>query len=593
MLIKYSGKNKFIFVANTKCASTSIEHSKIAEISDIKLSYGRARIGRHMSIDDIYEKFNFVFEEFKFNEFFKFGVIRDPLDWVVSWFNFTSRPELRDPKHRYHKNYTGEMTFTEFWHLKKNTGFLKLPQNNMFFSIKSESIRVDYLARQEKLLEDFSLIQDILGLDSLKIPKINESSVRRINPNDVEDSFKEEIREKYRSDYDLIEHLESFNSKGLEFFKHRIVTSNIEIINRQPIRLIFDKECSTQENKEVFIKMTEQSSTSSSKKLCQDNLDPHFQPYSKEFCEVLGPNPEFTKLVETDAHEGSVYVKKWNAVVFTTVPQSINIPLPNYKNVAIKKLSLNDKKVSVVRESSNMANGMTLDCNGDLLICEQGTKSTPARISRLDLNNPECTKTIVQEWFGLPFNSPNDIVVKRDGTIWFTDPSYGFLQKFKDAPLVGDFVYRYDPETNFLSVVADSFNKPNGLAFSPKEDVLYITDSGAIQEPGSYHVELPHHIRAFDVKDSRYLVNDRLFAVVTPGIPDGIKVDTEGRVYTSSADSVQVFNNKGDLIGKILVDGVANFTFGGPDNNILYMMADTAIYAATLEAKGAKPNLDV
>lgn len=333
--------------------------------------------------------------------------------------------------------------------------------------------------------------------------------------------------------------------------------------------------------------MTAHSSTSSGKKLCQGDLDPHFQPYSEEFCKVLGPNPKFTNLVKTDAHEGPVYVKDWNAVVFTTVPQSMNIALPNYKDVVIKKLSLHDKQVSVFRKSSNMANGMTLDRHGCLLICEQGTKSTPARISRLNLKNPECIETVVQEWFGLPFNSPNDIVVKRsDGTIWFTDPSYGFLQKFKDAPQVGDFVYRYDPETKFLSVVADSFNKPNGLAFSPDELVLYITDSGAIQEPGSYHVDLPHHIRAFDVKDDRHLVHDRLFAVVTPGIPDGIKVDTEGRVYTSSADSVQVFNKEGDLMGKILVNGVANFTFGGEGNNILYMMAGTAIYAATLQAKG-------
>jgi gluconolactonase len=334
--------------------------------------------------------------------------------------------------------------------------------------------------------------------------------------------------------------------------------------------------------------MTAQSSTSSSKKLCQGDLNPHFQPYSEEFCEVIGSNPEFTMLVETDAHEGPVYLKNCNAVLFTTVPQSTNIPLPNYKNVAIKKLSLDDNQVLVFRESSNMANGMTLDRQGRLLICEQGTKSTPARISRLSLNNPESIETVVQEWFSLPFNSPNDIVVKSDDTIWFTDPSYGFLQKFKDAPLVGDFVYRYDPKTKSLSVVADSFNKPNGLAFSPKEDVLYVTDSAAIQEPGSYHVNLPHHIRAFDVKnDGRHLVNDRLFAVVTPGIPDGIKVDTEGRVYTSSADSVQVFSTEGDLIGKILVNGVANFTFGGPSNNILYMMADTAIYAATLQARGA------
>ena len=283
-------------------------------------------------------------------------------------------------------------------------------------------------------------------------------------------------------------------------------------------------------------------------------------------------------------------MRDWNAILFTTVPRSTNIPLLGYKKVAIKKLSLDDNQVSVWRPSSNMGNGMTIDREGHLLICEQGTKSTPARISRLELKNQQI-ETVVDQWWGLPFNSPNDIVVKSDGTIWFTDPSYGYLQGFKNAPLIGNFVYRYDPKTEFLSVVANSFNKPNGLAFSPHEDILYINDSGAIQEPGSYYVNLPHHIRAFDVKDGRHLVNDRLFAVVTPGVSDGLKVDTKGRVYSSSADGVQVFNQQGDLIGKILVEdelaqGVANFTFGSSDNKVLYMMADKAIYAAKLEAQG-------
>lgn len=224
MLIKYSGKNKFIFVANTKSASTSIEQSKIAEISDIKLT--EPVIGKHMSLEDIYGKFNFLFEEFNFNEFFKFGVIRTPLDWVVSWFNYISRPELRDPKHRFHQNYAGEMTFSEYWHLNKNKTFFP-PRSNIFFP-QNKNIRIDYLAKLENLTEDLSLIQGILGLDSLNIPKINESSLRRINPNDVEDFIKEEIREKYKSDYDLIEHLESFNSRGLEFFKNPIDISNIE-----------------------------------------------------------------------------------------------------------------------------------------------------------------------------------------------------------------------------------------------------------------------------------------------------------------------------------------------------------------------------
>jgi gluconolactonase len=176
---------------------------------------------------------------------------------------------------------------------------------------------------------------------------------------------------------------------------------------------------------------------------------------------------------------------------------------------------------------------------------------------------------------------------QSDRTIWFTDPSYGFLQSFKPEPMVGNFVYRFDPPNGSLSVVADSFKEPNGLAFSPDESILYINDSGAIEGPGSYYVNLPHHIRAFDVANGTHLTNDRLFAVVTPGIPDGLKVDSEGRVYSSSADGLKVYNVHGDLIGAIVVYNVANFTFGGPENNTIYILNDSGIYAAHLRAQGA------
>ena len=154
---------------------------------------------------------------------------------------------------------------------------------------------------------------------------------------------------------------------------------------------------------------------------------------------MLGPNPQLEQVVATDAHEGPVYVKKQNTLYFTTVPQNTNVPQPGYKTVAISKLDLNTKAVSVVRQPSNMANGMTLDREGHLLVCEQGTKSSPASISRFDPDTGE-SESLVEQWFGLPFNSPNDVVVKSDGTIWFTDPSYGFLQSFKPRPVVGDFV---------------------------------------------------------------------------------------------------------------------------------------------------------
>jgi len=312
-----------------------------------------------------------------------------------------------------------------------------------------------------------------------------------------------------------------------------------------------------------------------------------FAVFGDEFRGLLGARFERPVLIETNAHEGPVYVAAEHALYFTTVPE------PGPKNVAIKRLQLGGdafpfeaRDLDIVQFPSNMANGMTLDRDGRLLICEQGTRQTPARISRMDLKT-RSIETVTDQWRGLRFNSPNDVVVKSDRTVWFTDPNYGEVQGFKGPSEVGTYVYHHDPETGETSVVADSFNKPNGLAFSPDESILYITDTGANQAPGTYFVGLPHHIRAFDVHGS-HLRNGRLFAVVSPGCPDGIKLDVKGRVYTSSATGVQVFTPEGDLIGEIIAPGVANFTFGGPDNDVLFILGDTRIWQAKLQVAGVR-----
>ena len=218
-----------------------------------------------------------------------------------------------------------------------------------------------------------------------------------------------------------------------------------------------------------------------------------------------------------------------------------------------------------------MANGMALDAEGRLVVCEQGTLWQPAAITRVDPATGS-VETIVDEWLGLRLNSPNDVVVKRDGTIWFTDPSFGWLQGFRPVPQVGDHVYRYDPRSGALAVVADGLDKPNGLAFSPREDVLYVGDNGD-----------PHHIVAFDVVDGRRLVRGRVLAASTPGHPDGLKVDAGGRVYASAAEGVRIFDPSGALVGTIAVPGAVNFTFGGRDGNVLFITADDAIWAAVLD----------
>ncbi len=313
-----------------------------------------------------------------------------------------------------------------------------------------------------------------------------------------------------------------------------------------------------------------------------------FVTHDPAFLGVIGDAPRLVKVVDANAHEGPVYVRGEDALYFTTLPE---ITGPGFRNVAIRRVQLEGEsfpvdaaRVSTIVPQTRIANGMTLDRDGRLIVCEQGTRADHARISRL---NPQThtLETVVDAWRGLRFNSPNDAVVKSDGTVWFTDPSYGFHQGFKSAPMLGDHIYRFDPRNSSLSVVSDAFVKPNGLAFSSDESVLYVVDSGGDLAPDGIG---PRHVIAFDVIQGRHLANARLFAVIYPGFPDGIKVDAAGCVYISSASGVQVFNPSGDLIGEIMLPGTVNFTFGGLDHNVLFITNDTAIWAAVLEARGAQ-----
>src|SRR4051794_34213648 len=268
---------------------------------------------------------------------------------------------------------------------------------------------------------------------------------------------------------------------------------------------------------------------------------------------------EPVRVVGTNAHEGPVYVPGEHALYFTT-------PRPR---VDIKRLDLETGETSVVRPDAGVANGMTLMPDGRLLVCEQD----PARLTLVDRRSGRA-KVLVDSWHGLRLNSPNDVVRTSDGTIWFTDPSYGFLQGFRPEPQVGDRVYRYDPDCGRLDVVADSFDKPNGLAFSPDESVLYVTDNGA-----------PHHILAFELA---HMASPRVFAVGTRGDhPDGLKVDADGNVYASALGGIQVFDPSGDLVREIDLPGAVNFTFGGPDRDVLYVTTDDAVWAVQTDAKGA------
>ena len=267
------------------------------------------------------------------------------------------------------------------------------------------------------------------------------------------------------------------------------------------------------------------------------------------------------RIAKTDAHEGPVYAADENALYFTTVRR---------ERVTIRRLDLATRVVSTFREDANMANGMALDGEGRLVVCEQGTLTEPARISRIDRATGEA-ETLVEG-----FNSPNDVVVASDGAIWFTDPSYGYLQGFRPRPERSDAVYRFDPASEGLTVVADSLDKPNGLAFSPDESILYLGDNGS-----------PHHLLAFDVEDGARLKDSGVVRVSTPEHPDGIKVDAAGRIYASFAGGIQILDPSGEVVGQIDLPGAVNFAFGGAEGNQLFITADTAVWAVVLETKGA------
>ena len=244
--------------------------------------------------------------------------------------------------------------------------------------------------------------------------------------------------------------------------------------------------------------------------------------------------------------------------------------------------------MSVWREGVEYTNGHALEADGTLLHCSHGQRAIVR--TRLGAGlQPLADEIVVGHYQGRRLNSPNDVVVKRDGTIWFTDPPYGIVSDHEghraESELGRNYVFRFDPATGALRVVSDFIEEPNGLAFSLDESLLYVSDtSAALRTDGSGH----HHIVAFDVLGAQDLAHPRVFAVVNPGLPDGFRVDVNGFIYTSSADSVQVFHPDGTRIGRIAVpEKVGNLCFGGAAGDELFICASTSLYRIRLNTRGA------
>ena len=235
--------------------------------------------------------------------------------------------------------------------------------------------------------------------------------------------------------------------------------------------------------------------------------------------------------------------------------------------------------VSVFRQPANYANGNTIDRQGRLVTCEHGGR----RVTRTE---PDGSITVITDRFeGARYNSPNDVVVKSDDTIWFSDPTYGIDTDYEGhkapAEQDGSHVYRVDPDGSVTRVLTD-FVKPNGLAFSPDEKRLYVVDSGRTHVPDG-----PRHIRVFDVAADGSLSGGAVFA--DTGNYDGLRLDDEGRVWTSATEAVHCYEPDGTLLGSIEIgETVSNVCFGGPKRNRLFITATTSIYAVMLAVNGTK-----
>lgn len=268
--------------------------------------------------------------------------------------------------------------------------------------------------------------------------------------------------------------------------------------------------------------------------------------------------------------EGPVWFRDGDYLLWSDIP---NCRMMRY---------LPDGSVSVFRADSNFSNGNTRDPQGRLVSCEHGTR----RVTRTEYDG---TITVLADRFeGRLLNSPNDVVVHSSGSVWFTDPTYGILSDYEgfqaEPEQATRNVYRLAPDNGELTAVVTDFLQPNGLAFSPDETRLYIADSGSSHKP-----DHPRVIRVFDVVDGKTLRNGRDFCVLADGVPDGMRVDMHGNLWTSGGAAIHCYAPDGTLLGRINVpEGVANLTFGGPRGNRLFITATTSLYAIYLSVSGAQ-----
>jgi gluconolactonase len=294
-------------------------------------------------------------------------------------------------------------------------------------------------------------------------------------------------------------------------------------------------------------------------------MNSNFEIFDERMRELLLPDEGLEKLATGATwSEGPVYLPKEDAVIWSDIPGN-----------RLLRWSAREG-LSEFLKPAGFQNGHTLDLEGRILACSHGERA----VLRLEADGN--WMTLVSHYQGKRLNSPNDIVVKSDGTIWFTDPDYGLIQPHEgyggEHQQEGCFVYRFDPKTNEITAVVTDMQKPNGLAFSPDETLLYITDTSASHDADGFH-----HLRVYNIVNGSNAKNGRLFTEISPGLPDGFRLDVHGNLFISSEDSVQIYSPEAKCLGKIKVpEKVGNLTFGGPQRNRLFIAASSSLYAITL-----------
>ena len=260
----------------------------------------------------------------------------------------------------------------------------------------------------------------------------------------------------------------------------------------------------------------------------------------------------------------------------------------------VVELSEPDGATTVVSDDAEFTNGRTLARAGSVIECSHGRRAVQIDRSASAPGGEYAPEVLVDRFGSARLNSPNDVVEKSDGTIWFTDPSYG-IKKPEEGHAgeeeYGDrYVFRFDPKDGSLAPVVIDVEAPNGLAFSPDESILYVSDSSLspADEDASARRPRGHSIHAYDVVEGRHAKNGRELVEVGPGLPDGFRVDVEGNLWSSSLSGIQVFTAAGERLGEIPVpEKVANCCFGGADGTTLYICASTGIYRIRTRTRDA------